>query len=350
MAKKINVGTQAKIVSKIQKGILSGKYKPMEVLDKRSYFIKKYNTTPITVQRAFNNLIEYGFVTTKARVGTFVAERPPNLFRYALVFARDRKHADWTRFWQLMIDNKSLVEKELNIDIEIYEGLEYEEKSADYLRFLRDKQAGAFAGVIFTSELLNFPEEIINNLDVPCVAISSSREIDYISNINIDRDSFHRQLSEKIAQLGCVRAAFMVAEDYTLNREDNIKFHFNQNNLNYEEDFIQSFSVKEPFWTKRFISLMLKMPIDIQPDCFVVIDDNFLPNVFEQLIGDGKKPGKDIQVVSHANFPIDYDKYPGVHFVGYDVIEILRTSSSVLRSGQSEGREILVKAITLSSR
>jgi DNA-binding GntR family transcriptional regulator len=73
MAQKINVGTQGKIIAQIKDGILSGKYKPSQELDKRSFFIEKYNTTPITVQRAFNHLVDHGFVTTKSRLGTFAA-------------------------------------------------------------------------------------------------------------------------------------------------------------------------------------------------------------------------------------------------------------------------------------
>jgi DNA-binding LacI/PurR family transcriptional regulator len=211
---------------------------------------------------------------------------------------------------------------------------------------LKDKKAGAFAGVIATSELFNFSEEIFYNLDVPCVAISAIREIASISNLNIDKESFHYQLSERIADLGCKRIAFIVAEDYTENREDGIRHYFKKNGLNYDDDYIQCFSVKEPFWVERYVSLMMRMPKELRPDCFMAIDDNFLPYVFEQLTKSGKMPGKDIHVVSHANFPIEYDKYPGVNFVGYDVVNILRQGILTLQDGKSTDKEVIIKSVT----
>lgn len=344
MAKKKNKGTQAKIISQIRDGILSGKYKPLQELPKRSEFIKKYNTTPITVQRAFNHLIAHGFVTTKSRLGTFVAEKPSNLFRYALVFARYREHADWTRFWQLMIDFKSVIEQEFRIDIEIYEGLENEERSEDYLRFLEDKKAEAFAGVIFTSELYNFDEELFRDLRVPCVAVSSLRESKHIANIKVDKESFHKQLVEIAAGSGCKRVALLVAANYQEERENSIRRYFLEKHLVYDADYIQSFSLKESFWVKRFISLMMRLPDGLRPDCLIVMDDNFLPYVFDQLIISGKTPGKDIHVISHANFPVEDSRYPGVKFVGYDVVNILRQGVLSLQSGMSKDREILIES------
>ncbi len=338
------MGTQARITDSIKNGILSGNYTPGQLLESRAVFVEKHNTTPLTVQRAFNHLIEHEFVTVKDRSGTYISEKPSNLCRYALVFCRDRKHADWTRFWQLMIDEKSKIEKKLKIDIEIYEGMKYGKKSDDYARFLKSKKAGSFAGVIFTSELFNFPEEILENLDIPYVAISFDLETKNINLLKLEKKSFHKKISDKIAELNVKKVAIIATENYVKNREDEMKFYFDQHGLSYCPNLVQSFFIQEPYLVNRYVSLLLSMPDNLRPDCFAVFDDNLLPYVFDEITSQGKTIGKDIKIVSHANLPIDCSEFPGVEFVGYDVPAIIRKAISLLKDNTRKPETHLILA------
>lgn len=55
--------------------IKSGDFKPGDKVDSESVLKKKYNVSAITVRKAFNDLINEGFLIGMQGVGTFVAKK-----------------------------------------------------------------------------------------------------------------------------------------------------------------------------------------------------------------------------------------------------------------------------------
>lgn len=86
---------QLQIIQRVQAAIRLGEYAPKALLPMRDDFMREFSVSRVTVQRAFNRLIADGFVTTRGSQGTYVAPRPPNVFRIGLVF--DESKADALR-------------------------------------------------------------------------------------------------------------------------------------------------------------------------------------------------------------------------------------------------------------
>ena len=76
--------------------IRSGVWGPGQRLPIRSELVKQYNTTVATLQKAMDELAADGFIISAGKRGTFVANEPPNLSTFAVVFQEAASTAwDW---------------------------------------------------------------------------------------------------------------------------------------------------------------------------------------------------------------------------------------------------------------
>ena len=75
------------VIQDIRGRIINGAWPPGTHLPTRSELAEMMDTSPATVQMAIHALVEEGSVVTRKRAGTFIAEHPPELGRFALVIA-----------------------------------------------------------------------------------------------------------------------------------------------------------------------------------------------------------------------------------------------------------------------
>src|SRR6185295_14480614 len=74
------------VVAAIRGRILSGALQPGARLPTQFDLLAEFRVSSVTVQSALHRLTADGFIEPRGRHGTFVAERPPHLNNYALVF------------------------------------------------------------------------------------------------------------------------------------------------------------------------------------------------------------------------------------------------------------------------
>ena len=78
----------------------------------------------MTTQRAFERLQAEGFVAARGKAGTFVTERPPPLYNYAMVFPRapgtTANHESWPRFWEALCYEAAAVERTQPRKVELF--------------------------------------------------------------------------------------------------------------------------------------------------------------------------------------------------------------------------------------
>ena len=106
--------TRTALLDVIRTQIVSGKFSPGSRLPTRAALVKRYRTTPVTVQRVFDTLAKEGFIVARGRAGTFVAEQPPHLANYVLFFPTSSVSASVPKsyLWQAMIsEGKKLAKK-----------------------------------------------------------------------------------------------------------------------------------------------------------------------------------------------------------------------------------------------
>lgn len=77
---------QQAVANAMRARIVAGRWQPGERLPVRQKLMQALSASSITVQRACDDLVAEGFLTTQARAGTFVHTHPPHRFAYGIVF------------------------------------------------------------------------------------------------------------------------------------------------------------------------------------------------------------------------------------------------------------------------
>ena len=91
------------IAEELRQRIHSGRYPPGSKIPTRRELADELGVSSVTLQRAFDRLTELGFLVSRGKQGTFIADHPPDLANVALVFGEDPGHGGWNRFWSNML-------------------------------------------------------------------------------------------------------------------------------------------------------------------------------------------------------------------------------------------------------
>src|SRR5689334_611059 len=74
------------IADVLRRKIVNGDWSPAQRLPTHRELLSQFDVSIATMQRAVDELVADGFVETRGRLGTFVADHPPHLCHYAMVF------------------------------------------------------------------------------------------------------------------------------------------------------------------------------------------------------------------------------------------------------------------------
>src|SRR5690606_4094495 len=77
---------QARVIESLRTEIITGALEPGMRVPPRRELAERLSVSLLTVQQAVDRRARDGFVEARGRSGTFVAERPPHLMNYAIVF------------------------------------------------------------------------------------------------------------------------------------------------------------------------------------------------------------------------------------------------------------------------
>src|ERR1019366_6845860 len=132
--------------------ILAGRFTTRQQLPTQHALQTRFRTTPVTVQRAVHELVRQGFIVTKPRVGWYVADHPPGLDEYPLVFFSQPDSPEglfWSRFNAMLVNEAMLLNDEGPKRLLPFYGIQEREYSPDYAPLLERVQQQRLAGIIF---------------------------------------------------------------------------------------------------------------------------------------------------------------------------------------------------------
>ena len=92
---------QAYISDHLRRQIIDGQLSLGGRLPTQVQLAERFRVSGVTIQRALDRLTREGFIYTRGRNGTFVADRPPHLFSYGVVF-RDAPSVGRSRYHDLL--------------------------------------------------------------------------------------------------------------------------------------------------------------------------------------------------------------------------------------------------------
>lgn len=320
--------------------IVKGVYPAGTRMPLRTELKRQFRAGPVTVQRALDRLIAAGFVQTRGRGGTYVAEHPPHLFRYALVFPKSPGDPDWNRFWTALSNEAQAVERASSRRLVIYHGIEEHGESRDYQPLLDAVMSQRLAGLIFPG----YPDfvdgtPLLTASGCPCVAVSSELRWPGMSAVSLDARGFIDKALDYFAARKRHRIAIISLPLFPEHHESYITAGIRDRGL-----------VTRPYWTQRVLPsspkgvqdcahLLMHAGQSERPDGLLIADDNLVEPATAGLVAAGLRVPEELEVVGHCNFPWPTTTHLPVTRLGYDTHQVLvRCIESIdrQRAGEQE--------------
>jgi len=313
----------------LRRQIVAGHYPPGTRLPTRRVFQDTLGVSPVTLQRALDRLQKEGFVRLVDRVGSFITQHPPHLYRCPVVFpsAPHAPEHNWNRFWQLLVDKIPQTAEKTGHKLPIYLNIDGHTDNEDFQSLVRDVELRRLAGLIFATNpwtLLHTP--LITAPGTPRVAIAQSAGGLHV--VAHDFGSFFARAMEYLAQRGRRRVALLVREHMIS------AWNFDVAQLAQCHGL-----VTRPEWTqvvmglenaRTVLHLLLSSRNTQRPDAVILADDNWMDHATAGLIAAGVRVPEDLDVVTHCNFPQPEPRVMPFKRLGWDVREVLAACLEVL--------------------
>ena len=318
------------------KDILSGKLRPSERIPSRLDLIRRFKTTPVTVQRAFDRLAEAGFIESQGRKGTLVVDRPPNRHRIGLVFKGSPSSPEWRQFWTIMRKVSAELEGEDNWHFDSY--LEIENiDSPGRTRLTYDIENHRLAGIMHITKGTMAEIPAAQNIPCACVVTSDDARIETALSILLDTRRFIADAIRYQVSCGCKSVALIATPGFRGSLFPIFSEVLESFNLTLERKWIQTGNLNAPSESANLAELLFSGGSRKRPDGLLVLDDNLTPHVCRGLAEVGLLPERDVTIVSHANYPSP-SVSTGVVRLGFDNTVILRSAMSYFRKCRDSGK------------
>jgi DNA-binding LacI/PurR family transcriptional regulator len=327
---------------RIRRWIAGAEFAPGSRLPAHRELARRLDAHVFVVQLALQELAEEGFVELRGRDGTYVAQTPPHLRRFALAFAVPWDAPGFVRFWTVLAGEARRMKAEGEADFVLYSCVNRAHTEAeDYRRLLDDVQKHRLAGILFASPPhVVEGTAILKQSGIPRLAIGSHDGHAHVTALKMENDDvfFQRAVTwlrerdrRRLAWLGVPgsRWAEIPALAHALGMESRPPWvHVG----------IQGY----PQPVANTMRLLAQLPAAERPDCLVITDDNLVEPACRGLRESGLRVPRDVEIVAHCNFPAPADS-PPVQWLGYDIRNLLRKTVEVMRgwrNGTPPPREV----------
>jgi DNA-binding transcriptional regulator YhcF (GntR family) len=335
------------IEESLRREIVSGRIRPGGRMPTRSEIETRFAAGPFTVQRAIDRLAGDGFVVARGPQGTFVAERPPHLCCYALVF---REHPSESRFWSALWKEASNVERSGPRKVEVFDRVGRHTGDSNYERLFDAVKAQRLAGLIFANEPTYYHDTpILTEPGMPRVALMRDRVAPGVSAVELDLRSFLNVALDFFAASGRRRLAVLSA---TMFRNDTYQEVFSRGaekrGLMAPNYWQQQPDYGNPKAIHNCVHLLMRGAQRERPDCLFIADDNLVEEATAALATTGLNVPGDVEVLAHCNFPWPAPSSTPVRRIGFDARQIIEgciQSIDLQRRNKSPAAVIRVPAV-----
>ncbi len=307
------------LIRRIRARVLDGTYPPGARLPVRLELLEALETTPITLQRAMQMLFDEGVLVSGGRRGTFVAEKPPHLARYALILndAPDQKSNNFARS---LARAAELVAARRGVEIVPCHVPDISQSRRELENLHYQVQNHLFAGIIFSNNPFKHLETpLLDTPDVPRVMFinADSRQFPEIMRVGND---FSDLLNRSLSHIATLKPRELVVMLPLAKLMDALPGLLAEHGLNCRPEHQLFLSNSHADVTPQIVRLLWSKDRAIQPDTLFIGDDNILARVTETLVAHlGPEHARQIKIVSHMNFPL-LRNYPiPIRMFGYNL-------------------------------
>jgi len=323
----------------------TGRYQPGERLPNRSYLIQQYGVSGSTLQKVFSRLIESNMVVSRGQLGTFVSQRQPKTYRFALVHPGSVAPETMPdRFIRACQAWSSKTEDEVRTFL-----LEPRRYTPDRSRLLSLAKGHELAGVLVLFDL--YSDQVlqeIHEMGIPQVAISPSagREL-HVPSLDFDYYQFVKRCGDEMLRRPERRnwspkqhRILIISNLGPQTIEGCIQLH----NMDLKPTGIQL----HKHWHLRVhagsnVTVQCVLPHYLRgksnqiPNTIIVTDDTFTEAVLQGVLDAGKYVPDDVVIYSHTNFPLSESQQSlPVEWIGFDMDWLIHHTIDMLRKCQGD--------------
>jgi DNA-binding LacI/PurR family transcriptional regulator len=340
---------ESRILEHLRQQIVGGLLTPGMQLPKRTELEREYNVSPLTLQRALQQLIDDGFLFAKTGQGTFVAANPPHLSRYGLLFPfHPGDRAMWSSYYAALNNEAELYLRAHPNKLAIYYGLEVLDRLDERDRLIADVQSHRLAGLVFASRPHNFQgTPLLEEPQIARVAVMADPGFD-IPSISLDGKSFVVKALDYLQSRGRKHIAMLNNSTMGQNWFDLVRREMGKRDMVTFPYWTHGVHITAVEWARNLVQLLFQGPKELRPDAVFISDDNLVPQATAGLLAAGVNVPEDVDVVAHANFPWPTQSLTPAKRLGYDareVLELCLASIDRQRQGDSVAAVTSVKSL-----
>jgi DNA-binding transcriptional regulator YhcF (GntR family) len=322
-----------RIIARLRERIVDGRYLPSSRLPTCQQLEREFKASRMTVLKALDQLKRDEFIRTDGRRGTFVAERPPQLFRYAVVFSEHHL----SRFSQALFQTTEVIQRETPRRLPSFFGVDGHTDVEDYGRLVADVRAQRLAGMICVAQpgpLAATP--LFDDPTLPRVALVEEPDVAGVASVSMDSDSYIRLAVEKLAELGCRRVGVLSNAHRSVNWRARLETAIRRSGMETRRGWMLAADVRFPHWVLHSVAAIFDG--NVHPDGFLIADDHLVEPATRGLLELGVPVPDDVRVLAHGNFPCLPASIVPVTWLGFHARTVLESACSVIDAWRQGGR------------
>jgi len=334
---------QAGISEAIRRRIIRGELRPGDRLPSRQDLAVQFKAALRTSQKALSRLEQDGFIVSLGRSGTFVASKPPHVYRIGIVLPEAPRADALGRWFYSTILHVANQQAWLGPrQIEVYTGVRgLHEEEPDLSRLAEDLISDRLAGVLILdgSTLRNPPlAQLLVRHDVRVVGTVAEAILPNMLCLRLSNATFMKHAMARLAREGCKRPAvlsgFQGAHQFWREAQSAAAEHgITLANLKLEG------STEDPKTVRSSMHLLPKLKQSELPDALIITDDNLVPDATGALAESGSEFTRRLKIVAHANFPLATNCYLPAARLGFDAAEVIASAFKLIDGWRAGGRQ-----------
>jgi len=325
------------ITEDLRTRIIKGEFAPQTAIPTRNLLLEEYSSSNSALQRSINTLIDEGFLESRGIKGMYVAANPPHLAHYALCFPTDSvSNLNQDSVWKAMYQSAAEITAESNgvISFKPY----FIKKTQDaaeneWSLLIKDIDSHLLAGaIIIISEKIKppqFPEHF------PYVVYDYEIEEQYPHGIRLATDhvKLFTMALQTLEEQQCQKIAAIAPSNLNLPSVLHIREHMAAAKSYFPPEWLLPMDHQHgtKFLSAAIINLLFSDQQKVKPDGLIVMNESLLPLIIDALAARGIICGRDVKIVSHCNYPMNFERQPQVTYLGFKAQEILQSALDKMR-------------------
>ncbi len=332
-----------RIVESLRGEIVSGHFPPGSRLPARLDVERRYEASSVTVQRALTQLAQEGFVRVDRTLGSYVTDAPPHLSHYTIVFPKSPHGVDpWNMWYATLLSASKIVAEQRGITIEPAFDIDSHIDTPSYIHLVDTIQSSRVAGLIFSVPPMALEgTPICEHPNLPRVVATSHEVYHSVSRA----DSPLLTAMNVLKESGRNRVAMFASA-----RQDVSGFTRAAEECGLESRpyWVQRVDLASPDTARDIVQLLMSPENTVHPDAIYIDDDNLIDAVVAGLLGAGIRVPTDLEIVAHANLPVQTKSVVPIRRFGVDARKVIAGCIDCLerqRAGETDRIKIKVPMV-----